>query len=122
MSGIVIVIGLSTMAIGLLSLASPRRLARVIRNLKTPFGIYIGAGIRILLGVSLWFAAPASRAPDVLQPLGLIFVVIGITRLIIGPKVFHKMLDWWVSRPGLVRAWGVIAVAFGALLIYWVTP
>ena len=57
-----------------------------------------------------------------LQPLGLIFVVIGITRLIIGPKVFHRMLDWWVSRPGLVRAWGVIAVAFGALLIYWVTP
>jgi len=122
MSGIVIVMGLFTMAIGLLSLASPRHLARFIRTLKTPFGIYIGAGIRILLGVSLWFAAPASRVPDVLQPLGLFFVVTGLIRLIIGPKVLHKMLDWWLSRPGLVRAWGVIVVAFGAVLIYWVTP
>ncbi len=122
MSGIVIAIGLSTMAIGLLSLASPRRLARLIRNLKTPFWFYFGAGIKVLLGVSLWFAAPASRAPDVMQPLGLFFVVTGLIRLIIGPKVLRKLLDWWVSRPGLVRAWGVIAVAFGALLIYWVTP
>ncbi len=92
------------------------------RALQTPFGFYFGAGIKVLLGVSLWFAAPASRAPDVLQPLGLFLVVTGLIRLIIGPKVLRKLLDWWVSRAGLVRAWGVIAVAFGGLIIYWVTP
>jgi len=122
MAGIVIVIGLLTMTIGLVSLASPRRLLRLTKSLKTPFGFYFGAGIKVLLGVSLWFAAPASRAPDVLQPLGLFLVLAGLMRLIIGPKVLHKLLDWWLARPGLVRAWGAMAVAFGALLIYWVAP
>jgi uncharacterized protein YjeT (DUF2065 family) len=122
MSGIVIVIGLFTMAIGLASLVSPRHIVRLINNLKTPFGLYVSAGLRVLFGVSLWFAAPTSRAPDVLQALGAVFVVTGLIRPILGPKVIREMLGWWGSRPGLVRAWGCIAIAFGSLLIYWVSP
>ncbi len=122
MSGIVIVIGLFTMAIGLVSLVSPRHIVRLINNLKTRFGLYVSAGLRVLFGVSLWFAAPTSRAPDVLQAMGAILVVTGLLRPIIGPKAIRKMLDWWVSRPGLVRAWGCIAIAFSLLLIYWVAP
>ena len=122
MSGIVIVIGLSTMAIGLVSLVTPRHIVRLTKSLKTPFGLYLSAGLRVLLGVSLWFAAPTSRTPDVLQALGAVFVVTGLLRAILGPKVIRKMLDWWVSRPGLVRAWGCLAMAFGLLIIYWVSP
>jgi len=70
MSVIVMVLGLLTMAMGLLSLTSPRRVVQLTRSLQTPFGLYFGAGFRLVLGISLWFAAPASRAPDVLRPLG----------------------------------------------------
>jgi hypothetical protein len=123
MSTIVVVVGLVIAAIGLLGLVSPRRLIRLVKSALTPTGLYSAAGIRVLLGVALWFAAPTSRAPDALRILGALAVAAGLLTPFVGLERSRKLLEWWGSRGGgFTRVWSCFAFAFGLLLIYSVTP
>jgi len=119
MSVVVIVVGLLITAIGLLGLVSPERLIHFVKSVQTPAGLYSAAGLRVLLGVALWFAAPASRAPDVLRILAVLVFVAGLITPSFGLERSRKLLEWWWSRGGaFIRVWGCIASAFGLLLIY----
>jgi hypothetical protein len=123
MSAVVVVIGIFITAMGLLGIAAPGRLIHFVKSVQTPAGLYSAAGLRVLLGVALWFAAPASRAPDALRILGVVVLVAGLVTPIFGLKRSHKLLEWWWSRgAGFIRAWAFFAAAFGLLLIYSVTP
>ncbi len=123
MSVIVIVVGLFITAIGLLGLVSPERLIHFAKSLQTPAGLYSAAGLRVLLGVALWFAAPASRAPDALRILGVFVFVAGIVTPFFGLERSRKLLEWWWSRgTPFIRVWSCFASAFGLLLIYLVCP
>ena len=119
MSVVVIVIGLLLSAIGLLGLASPERLIRFVKSAQTPAGLYMAASLRILLGVALWFAAPASRSPDALRMLGILVFTIGIITPVLGIDRFRSLLEWWESRGAIfIRVWACFASAFGLLLVY----
>ena len=50
--------------VGALGVASPSRLIRLVRGFQTPMGLLFAAGLRIVLGVALFFSAPDSRAPE----------------------------------------------------------
>jgi hypothetical protein len=123
MSALVVVVGLLITAMGLLGIAAPGRLIHFVKSVQTPAGLYSAAGLRVLLGVALWFAAPASRAPDALRILGVVVLVAGIVTPFFGLKRSRKLLEWWWSRgAGFIRVWACFAAAFGLLLIYSVTP
>ncbi len=112
MSVIVIVVGLLITAIGLLGLVSPERLIHFVKSAQTP-------ALRVLLGVALWFAAPASRAPGVLRILAVLVFVAGLITPSFGLERSRKLLEWWSSRGGgFIRVWCCIASAFGLLLSY----
>ena len=123
MTFVALIICLLTAAFGALGIASPSRLLGVVRHFQTPTGIYVAAGIRVVLGVALLFAAPASRAPSLIFVLGVFIIVIGAGTPLFGLERFRSLLDWWsAQRPAFIRGWAVLALAFGLALAYAIVP
>jgi len=113
---------LGIVAVGVLGIVSPDRLIALVRRIQTPAGIYLAAGLRIALGLALFFAAPASRAPEFVGPLGLFVVVIGLITPLFGLERFRRFLDAWERMGSVVlRIWAALALAFGLFLAYLVT-
>ena len=116
---IICIICLLIVTVGVLGVASPQRLLALVRKFQTPLGLYFAGAIRIVLGAALFFAAPNSRAPDVVRILGIVVIVIGIITPFFGLERFRRLLDWFSAQGvGFVRGWAVIAMGFGLLLAY----
>ena len=111
-------------ALGSVGVVYPEALVGVIRIFfETPTGLYVAAGIRLVFGVALFFAAPTSRAPRTLRVLGVVVIVAGLAMPVVGIEFFRSQVDWWSTRgPGFHRAWGVFALVFSALLAYALVP
>jgi len=123
MTLVALIICLLTAAFGALGIASPSRLLGVVRYLQTPMGLYFAAGIRVLLGVALLFAAPTSRAPGLIYILGVFIIVIGVITPFFGLERFRRLLDWWSAQgSAFVRGWAVLALLFGLSLAYALVP
>ncbi len=123
MTLVALIICLFTAAFGALGIVSPSRLLGVVRYLQTPMGLYFAAGVRVLLGVALLFAAPTSRAPDVIHILGVFIIVIGVITPFFGLERFRRLLDWWSAQgSAFIRGWAVLALVFGLSLAYAVVP
>jgi hypothetical protein len=123
MTLVALVICLLTAGFGALGIASPSRLLEAVRYFQTPAGLYFAAGIRVLLGVALLFAAPASRAPGLIYILGVIIIIIGFITLFFGLERFRRLLDWWSAQgSAFVRGWAVLALLFGLSLAYAIAP
>jgi hypothetical protein len=116
---VVVILGLFMAALGLLGVVAPPRLIGFVRSWQTPTGLYAAAALRLVLGVALFLAAPTSRAPDVLQPLGVFVFAAGVATPFFGLERFRKLLDWWSARgSGFLRTWACFALGFGLLLVY----
>ncbi len=123
MTLVALLLSLFIVALGALGVASPSRLLGVVRGLQTRAGLYFAAVFRVLLGLALFFAAPSSRAPELLRILGVFIVVAGLVTPFFGLERYRKLLDWWSARGSLfVRVWATFALAFGLLLAYAVAP
>ena len=123
MAAVALTISVLVAALGVLGLVSPDRLLGVVRRFQSPGGLYAAAAIRLVLGLSLYLAAPGSRAPEALRILGPLVMLIGVITPFFGVERFRRFLDWWSSLgPVVLRLWAGFAFAFGALLAYAVAP
>jgi hypothetical protein len=123
MTLVALVICLLTAAFGTLGIVSPSRLLGVVRSIQTPIGLYFAAGLRVLLGVALLFAAPPSRAPGLIYIVGVFIIVIGVITPFFGLERFRRLVDWWsVQGSAFVRGWAVLALLFGLSLAYAIVP
>ncbi len=123
MTLVALIIGLLLSALGALGVASPSRLLGVVRNFQTPMGLYFAAALRVVLGVALFFAAPTSRAPDLIRILGVVIIVMGVVTPFFGLERFRRLLDSWSAQgSAFIRAWAVLALAFGLSLAYAIVP
>ena len=123
MTLVALIICLLTAAFGALGIASPSRLLGVVRYFQTPMGLYFAAGIRVLLGVALLFAAATSRAPGLIHILGVIIIVIGVITPFFGLERFRRLLDWWSAQgSAFIRGWAALAFLFGLSLAYAIVP
>jgi hypothetical protein len=123
MTLVALVICLLTAAFGALGIVSPSRLLGVVRSIQTPMGLYFAAGLRVLLGVALLFAAPPSRAPGLIYIVGVFIIVIGVITPFFGLERFRRLVDWWsVQGSAFVRGWAVLALLFGLSLAYAIVP
>ena len=123
MTLVALIICLLTSAFGAWGIASPSRLLGVVRYFQTPVGLYFAAGIRVLLGVALLFAAPTSRAPGLIFILGIAIIVIGFITPFFGLERFRRLLDWWSAKgSAFIRGWAVLALVFGLSLAYAIVP
>ena len=102
---------------------APARLTILVNRFASPGGVWIAAAIRLVLGLALWFAAPVSRAPLLLQVLGVVAIVAAVVLPLMGVERFKAMVSWWVDlSPAAQRVWSLVAVAFGAVILWALLP
>ncbi len=123
MTVIALAFSLLIVALGALGLVSPSRPIRLVRYFQTPAGLYFAAAVRLVMGMALFFAAPASRAPEVLRILGVVIIIAGVVTPFFGLERFGRLVDWWSAKgPALVRAQAAFALALGLLLAFALVP
>jgi hypothetical protein len=111
--------GLLILAMGVWGVISPSRLLASIARLQSQRGLYIIAAIRLALGSTLLLAAPASRAPLLLQIFGVLAIISGVITPFLGVELFGSIIGWWQRIPTLVtRLWCGVVILFGAALIW----
>ncbi len=110
--------------LGAVGVVYPEVLVGVIRVFfETPTGLYAAAGIRLVFGAALFFAAPTSRAPRTLRVLGAIAIVAGLTMPVVGVEGFRGQVEWFLALgPGFLRTYAVFVLGFSALLAYALVP
>ena len=107
---------------GVWGIISPATLLTLLSRWQTRGRLWIGAALRLIFGLALWFAAPLSRFPTILQVVGVIFVVAGIAMPFIGLKRFKSMVAWWLNKPpSFTRIWAVATLAVGVFFVWAVT-
>ena len=120
MTALVAIFGVLIAALGAAGVVSPRVLIGLVDSVwRGPRGIYGVATVRLVLGVVLVVAAPDCRFPEIVRILGILSLVSAVVLPLLGRERLRTMIDWWISRPGgFIRAWSLVAVAFGVFLGY----
>ena len=122
MAFVSLALGLSIAVVGLLSIAWPESLAAILRESQTPAALYLGAGGRVLFGISLLLSAPGSRAPVTLRVLGVLFLVGGLVMPFLGLEAFRASARSFLSLGSwAVRVWGGVAIGLGLSIAYAVS-
>jgi hypothetical protein len=120
MSSIIVLFGIAVAAVGLLGVVRPNDLIRLVeKTWQNPGGFYFAIGLRAFLGAVLIAAAPDCRFPQVVRILGILSLISAAAGALIGRERIRAFIQWWVDRPaGFIRGWAILAVAFGAFLVY----
>ena len=78
--------------------------------------------VRLLLGIALIIAAPASKFPVALTALGWLAIIAAIFIGAIGRARFSKLMTWVLGIPtNLGRVSGIFTILFGGFLVYAVS-
>ena len=116
-----IAFGLWLIALSLFMLFRPRKALDVLARMGSTARIhYSELGVRFVAGASVIAAAPVSRAPDILGPIGW-FVAVSSLILMLLPRVWHAgYSSWWANRipPFAVCALAPLSICAGVLLAY----
>ncbi len=108
-------------ALGAVCIAYPDVIVGFTRILQAPNALYVAAGGRIVFGVAVFFAAPASLAPATLRIFGVINIVAGMTMPVLGVDGYRSLVELKLGS-GSGLPWAVSALVFGALLAYALVP
>jgi hypothetical protein len=117
---IVAAIGAFVVAIAFVGLVQPGALIRFVKHAwATRRGLQLAVGFRLVFGIALLLAAADSKAPLTLTVLGCVSFVSAAMIPVLGYTRALAFIDWWTQRPpGFIRAWSLVACAFGAFLVY----
>lgn len=116
-------LGATTLLIGAWGVLVPARLAAFVERFGSGRGLWSAAVIRLVFGIALWFAAPASRAPLLLQVLAILALLVAVVIPFMGVDRFKRLIDWWTKLPPLaMRFTSLLAVAVGALVLWALIP
>jgi hypothetical protein len=119
MAFVVSLFGVLIAAIGLVGVVQPSRLVRTLADWGAQKRLGVAVAVRLVMGVVLLIAAPSCRLPEVVRVVGVIALVAALVLPLLGSKRFEAFVGWWFARPpGFIRGWSLVAVAFGALLLY----
>ncbi len=111
-------IGIVIVGMGVTFLLSPKLYRRYMAFWEQGRRLYSGGILSILIGVVLLLAASGCKLVGVILTLGILCLVKGIM-LTLGQEKMKSMLKWWQGRSLLaLRLIALIAIAFGALLLY----
>jgi hypothetical protein len=116
------ILGFLMMLLGLCALLVPDRVLPFARFTTTPNGVYLAAGIRLLIGLILLMAAGGSRFPIVLRILGGFAILGGIATLVIGvagaQTMAEQMLPYVTTA---IRGIGAFLIVLGTFVVYAVS-
>ncbi|MFT5520085.1 MAG: hypothetical protein ACI9IA_000673 [Enterobacterales bacterium] len=106
--------------VGFIIIISPLTIFNLlIKNSKTLWLYAIAILARLLLGTLLVYQASISKFPHAVDLLGWVIIVSAIVFIVIGRKKFIQLISWATRLLNTFgRISGVLAVSFGAFLIY----
>jgi hypothetical protein len=120
MTILIIILGALTLLAGILIVINPETIFGFLRNNLDKVELHILAVVvRIVLGVLLIYQSSISKFPLVIEIIGWLSIVAAIFLAVMGRRNFKRLMSWALSlAKSIGRVGGVIAVAFGAFLIY----
>ncbi len=112
-------IGFLVVALATGVMISPALLKRILQWLVSERKFHLVAGLRIIFGVVLIVAAPATQLPTFIFVVGVLLILSAISIELLGYGRISRFAEWWMLRPDLfLRAWAAIAITFGMLIIW----
>ena len=104
---------------GLVVIVKPSPAHDLTRLFADKTGMWIATAIRAVLGLGLLAGAGESKAPVLLQILGLLILIVAIVVPILGWERHRRLIDWWLARSRTVEMFcGAAAFVFGIGLSY----
>lgn len=120
MTVVIIIFGALTLLAGIVIVINPEVIFGFLRNNLDRLELHVLAVvIRIVLGVLLIYQSSISKFPFVIEIIGWLSIVAAIILAVMGRRNFNRLMSWALSLAKPIgRLGGVIAMAFGAFLIY----
>ena len=120
MSILIILIGALILLAGLVIVLNPEIIFSFFQKNLDKLGLYVLASVlRIVLGILLITQSNLSKFPLVIEIMGWLSIIAAILLVIIGRRNFNRLMSWALSFVKTFgRVGGVLAMAFGAFLIY----
>ena len=119
----VAIIGVVIVGIGVIGVVAPSRLLDLGRSLLSTNGLYAVAAVRVAFGLLLLFVSALSRMPRTLRVIGVLIIINGLATPLFGVERSEALLNWFsIQGPTFVRLIAIFAMAFGAFLVYVVSP
>ena len=120
MTLLIIIFGALTLLAGIVIVINPEVIFGFLRNNLEKMVLHILAVIiRLVLGALLIYQSNISKFPFVIEVIGWLSIVAAIFLAVMGRRNFNRLMSWALSlsKP-FGRVGGILAVAFGAFLIY----
>lgn len=120
MTFIIIVFGILTLLAGIIIFLNPDIIFGFLNKHIEKFELYILAiVVRLVLGVMLLSISADSRYPFVIEIIGWLSIIAALFFTVIGRNNFIRIMSWALSlaKP-FARVGGIVAVAFGAFIVY----
>ena len=117
MAVLVSLVGVLIATIGVVGLASPHSLIRLVEGWRSPARFWFSVVTRALIGAVFLAVAPDCRVPGVVQVVGWLSMLGAVLLLMIGRTGLDAFIESWLG-PTLIRVAAPMAVAVGALLVY----
>lgn len=116
---IIVIIGALIALWGISAVLKPDWMKRFITFTAAGNRWRLAAAAKVVVGVVFLILATSSRIPWVLIVVGFLTAGGSIIALTLKPEKMQAMMHWCQQRPlWMYRLWGVVAVLFGALIIY----
>ena len=122
MTTLAMVIGVALVLLGVLVAVSPERLL-TLTDWESRRGLYIAAAMRVVTGLVLILAAPASRFPTGFRIIGAVALLAGLVLTLIPSDRWAAFIRWWTNEHrNLYRASAAVAILLGAFIAYAALP
>jgi len=120
MTLLIIIFGALTLLAGIVIVINPEVILGFLRNNLDKLVLHILAVvIRLALGALLIYQSNISKFPFVIEVIGWLSIVAAIFLSVMGRRNFNRLMSWALSlSKSFGRVGGILAVAFGAFLIY----
>ena len=119
----VAIIGVVIAGIGVFGVLVPSLFFDLGRSLLNGNGLYAVAAVRVVFGLLLLFVSGLSRMPRTLRVIGVLIIINGLATPLFGIERSEALLNWFSARgPTFVRLMATLAIAFGAFVVYVVSP
>ena len=120
MTILIIIFGALILLAGIIIIINPENIFGLFKKHTEKLGLQILAiVVRLGIGALLIYQSGASKYPLVIEIIGWLSIVAAIFFVVIGRNNFNRIISWALSLAKPIgRVGGVLAVCFGAFLIY----
>ena len=122
MKPIIVIFGALICLAGLVILIAPEKFKSVMNNWTGQPRFLFAVIVRIVFGAILLAESANLKFPLAMKIIGGITILAAIAILLIGEKRMDRFIALWMRiSDNVLRAWSILAFAFGGFLIYAAT-